>query len=401
MSDETGGSQLAPREPDDVEAQSSALTPTPSGERRQVERFSAGPRAHTVGLTEERSAQIVRQSAGARSVLFLGILLIAIFIPVYWFYENGIPALGTDGRLEKEAGVQYVTDVSRGYELYIANCARCHGEDGQGGIGPPLNDQAKLYNVLTADGQSGTGHLNPDYIDHVLTVGGRYVCGDPNSLMSTWKEPDGPLNYRQVEELVAWITASQDVVFEYDPAAHGEAVAEEAAAPHMVAGWRDPNWEPAPGATPPPACWRNPSGVIGGSAAAAPAGAAATAPAQPAASAAPIEGGTADAPRVIRLQATADLRFKDEAGNVVSEIAVTDGETVQFEVENVAGFEHNFWIGTPDELSVPNATTDVGIPSWTSGVQTVTWTAGGEGLQFACTVPGHYSTMNGALVVQG
>jgi uncharacterized cupredoxin-like copper-binding protein len=104
---------------------------------------------------------------------------------------------------------------------------------------------------------------------------------------------------------------------------------------------------------------------------------------------------------VIKLTATADLRFKDEAGNVVSEIQVAEGETIQFEIENTAGFEHNFWIGTPDELAVPNATTDVGVPAWSSGVQTLTWTAGGDGLQFACTVPGHYSTMNGAIVVQG
>ncbi len=93
------------------------------GESRDVERFSAGPRAHSVELTEERSAQIVRQSANARNVVFLAILVVALFIPVYWFYESGVPALGTEGRLAAEADAQYVTDVARGYELYIANCA--------------------------------------------------------------------------------------------------------------------------------------------------------------------------------------------------------------------------------------------------------------------------------------
>jgi hypothetical protein len=89
--------------------------------------------------------------------------------------------------MESAAEVQYVTDVERGYELYLANCQSCHGDNGQGGVGPPLNNQPKLYNALTADGQPGTGHLNPDYIDNVLTVGGRYVCGDPNSLMLAFK----------------------------------------------------------------------------------------------------------------------------------------------------------------------------------------------------------------------
>jgi mono/diheme cytochrome c family protein len=396
MSDEPSGRELAPREPDDVHAEDSALTPAPEGEQRAAERFSAGPKAHMVGLTEERGAQIVRQSANARSFVFLAVLVIALFIPVYWFAESGIPALGTQGRMGQAAEDQFVTDVERGYALYLNNCQTCHGDNGQGGIGPPLNNQPKLYNALTSDGQAGTGHLNPDYLDNVLTVGGRYVCGDANSLMLAFKEPSGPLNYRQVEELIAWITASSEISFEYAPESHGEADAEEVE-PVVVSGWRDPNWKPEPGATPPPACWRNPSGVIGGSApAATPPPADGTV-----ASPEPITGGTADAPRVIKLQATADLHFRDEAGNVVSQIDVAEGETIQFEVENTAGFDHNFYIGTPDQLSVPNGTTETGIPTWQSGVQTLTWTATGDGLQFACTVPGHYSTMQGSIEISG
>ena len=158
MTEERSGRELAPREPADIEAADASLTPV-EGESRDVERFSAGPRAHSVGLTEERSAQVVRQSANARSVVFLAILAIALFIPVYWFYENGIPALGAEGRMVAEIEVQYVTDVARGYELYLANCAECHGEAGQGGIGPRLNDQGKLYNALTPGGDhTSQGH---------------------------------------------------------------------------------------------------------------------------------------------------------------------------------------------------------------------------------------------------
>jgi hypothetical protein len=36
---------------------------------------------------------------------------------------------------------------------------------------------------------------------NVLTVGGRYVCGDPKSVMPVWAQPNGPLNYRQIEEI--------------------------------------------------------------------------------------------------------------------------------------------------------------------------------------------------------
>lgn len=103
MSDERSRRELTPRDPDQPVRPDSAITPVPEADRRAVERFSAGPRAHTVGLTEERGAQIVRQSGNARNVVFLALLVIAIFIPVYWFYEAGIPALGMEGRMSQEA----------------------------------------------------------------------------------------------------------------------------------------------------------------------------------------------------------------------------------------------------------------------------------------------------------
>jgi uncharacterized cupredoxin-like copper-binding protein/mono/diheme cytochrome c family protein len=400
MTDERSGRELTPREPGDVETPDSALTPV-EGESRDVERFSAGPRAHSVGLTEERSAKIVRQSANARNVAFLAVLLVALFIPVYWFYESGIPALGTESRMDATADAQYVTDVARGYELYLANCAECHGAEGQGGIGPRLNDQAKLYNVVTPAGNPGNGHLNPAYLENVLVVGGRYVCGDPNSLMAAWQEPDGPLNYRQVEELILWMNASQDVVFEVHGDDHGEG--EEAAGePEVVAGWRDPNWEPGPEDTPVPACWKAPNGL-----APAPAGGtgATVTPPTDSGPTEAVTGGTPDEPRVIQLEANAALQFTDTGGAVVPEIAVVPGETIVFEIDNVADFDHNFWIGPESEVSVPNNETIVGHPTWQSGVQVVEWTVPSAeelaaGLQFACTVPGHYAAgMFGNFVV--
>ena len=159
--DQRTGSELTPREDD------GRIAPVASGDRIDVERFSAGPRAHTVGLTEERAAQVVKQSGGARTTTFLAVLIVALFIPVYWFYDLGITALGMDGRMAKTIETQYVTDVARGYDLYINNCASCHGENGQGGVGPPLNNQAKLYNILTPTGTSGTGHLNPVYLQRL------------------------------------------------------------------------------------------------------------------------------------------------------------------------------------------------------------------------------------------
>jgi uncharacterized cupredoxin-like copper-binding protein/mono/diheme cytochrome c family protein len=402
MTEDRSGRELTPREPGEVEASDSALTPV-EGEQRDVERFSSGPQAHSVGLTEERAAQVVRQSANARNVAFLAVLLVALFIPIYWFYESGVPALGTEARMDASAEAQYVTDVARGYELYLANCAECHGEQGQGGIGPRLNDQAKLYNVVTPAGNPGNGHLNPTYLENVLVVGGRYVCGDPNSLMAAWQEPDGPLNYRQVEELILWMNASQDVVFEVHEEHHGEGE-EEAGEAEVVAGWRDPNWEPGPEDTPVPACWKAPNGLAPAPASGDGTGATST-PAPDGGGTEPVAGGTPEEPRVIQLDATATLDFTDPDGNVVPQIAVVPGETIVFEIDNVADFDHNFWIGPASEVSVPNNETLVGAPTWQSGVETVEWTVPSAeelaaGLQFACTVPGHYAAgMFGDFVV--
>jgi mono/diheme cytochrome c family protein/uncharacterized cupredoxin-like copper-binding protein len=381
MSEPRTGRELTPRDDD------GRVAPVPEGDRYDVERFSAGPRAHTAGLTEERAGQIVKQSGSARNVAFLATLLIAIFIPVYWFYDIGVTALGVEARMDKNIQTQYVTDVARGYELFLNNCTTCHGQNGEGGIGPPLNDQAKLYNALTADGKPGTGHLNPTYLNRVMEVGGRYVCGDAKSVMPAWLQPAGPLNYRQVEELISFLTASTETEFEYPP--EGAHTTEETVH-RTVSGWRDPEWTPAPGATPPPACWRNPSGVIGGS------GGTATA------SAAPIENpGTPDAPREIELSLTAQLEILDSTGAKAASIPVKAGETVQFTVDNTAGFDHNFYIGQAADLEANAVASLTGIPQWTEGVQTLEWTVPEEGsLQFACTLIGHYGPMHGAFVIQ-
>ena len=47
MSEDKGGRELTPRPPDEVGAADASLTPV-DGERRDVERFSSGPQAHSV-----------------------------------------------------------------------------------------------------------------------------------------------------------------------------------------------------------------------------------------------------------------------------------------------------------------------------------------------------------------
>jgi mono/diheme cytochrome c family protein/plastocyanin len=221
--------------------------PRPPAEVAPVERFTSAPSVRAVELTPERAAQVVRQSSNARWVGFLGVVVVILFITVYWFYELA-PFGIRQPRLEAEAAAQQVTSVERGYNLYEANCARCHGANGEGGIGPALNRQDKLF-----------AHLSVDYINNMLLVGGRYACGNPNSAMPVWSNegrPPGPLNYVQVDDIIQFIRAPNTETYtvrdpelgepEHDP------VTNEV---KTFTGWVDPTYKPAPGATPFPACW--------------------------------------------------------------------------------------------------------------------------------------------------
>jgi uncharacterized cupredoxin-like copper-binding protein len=125
-------------------------------------------------------------------------------------------------------------------------------------------------------------------------------------------------------------------------------------------------------------------------------------PEEPAQPEAPVQPAVASGePRVIALQADSALRFTDPSGQQVSDIPVTPGETVIFEINNTAGFAHNFYIGTDAELMSPNATTDVGIPDWNTGVERLEWVVPEDitDLKFGCTVPGHYTLMQGTFSI--
>ena len=120
--------------------------------------------------------------------------------------------------------------------------------------------------------------------------------------------------------------------------------------------------------------------------------------AAPEGTAGPVEPGEA---RVIDIIATGALQFTTPSGEQLHDIPVTPGETVLFRIDNTAGFDHDFYIGTDDQLMAPSATTDTGIPPWQTGVQELEWVVPADisGLKFGCTVPGHYTLMQGTFSV--
>lgn len=242
--------------------------PRPTTDVAPAERFTAAPPIHRTSLSPERAAQIVRQSASARWVGFLATLIVVVFVILYYFYDLGIPGIANTSRLTAEANAQAVTSVEKGYNIFEANCARCHGAQGQGGIGPVLNDQMKLF-----------VHLNPQYLRDVLFSGGRYVCGNAKSLMPVWDQANGgPLNYEQINDLIAFLRAPNTQEYVVRDPSTLEPITDASGKEETFTGWRDPNFKPAPGATPFPDCWTDAFNNPSPSASAAPSGSATAAP---------------------------------------------------------------------------------------------------------------------------
>ncbi len=335
--------------------------PRPESAPVPVERVAAPVTVHREGLTPERAAKIVSQSASARWVAFLAVTVVAIFVAAYYFYETGVPGVDNSSRLGKEVVAQQVTDVTSGYRLFQANCARCHGAQGEGGIGPQLNDQQKL---LT--------HLTPKYITTVLTDGGRYVCGDANSLMPAWLEPNGPLNYRDVEEIVAFIRATTDTAFQGIDPATGTTT--------TLHGWRDANYKPAPGATPFPNCWKDAFNTPSSAPSAAPSGSAA-----PGGSPAPSGGATV----VLTITAQGVAFDKKDL-----EVPANTPFKITF-INNDAGIPHNVAIhkDSPTGAEIFKGEIFPGVATKTYDVPALP--AGTYG--FLCTV---HPTMTGTLIAK-
>ncbi|CAN5711718.1 hypothetical protein BH24CHL8_BH24CHL8_03690 [soil metagenome] len=145
--------------------------------------------------------------------------------------------------------------------------------------------------------------------------------------------------------------------------------------------------EPAPSGSPAASPGGSPAASPGGSPAASPGG-------SPGGSPGSGEG-------TIALTETPALQIQRD-GEQVSEIALTEGQTYTFEITNAGGLEHNFYIGPPEQLQANDVAELPGVPNFTDGTQTFEYTATAEtaGLEFACTVPGHYEPMHGALVVE-
>ncbi len=343
--------------------------PRPSSAPVPAERFSAPASAHRNDLTPERAAKIVRQSASARWVGFLAVTIVGLFVIGYYFYELGLPGGLSQPRLEAALEEQQVLSVERGYNIYQANCAQCHGVQGEGLQGPALNRQDKLF-----------AHLNPEYLANILVAGGRLACGTANSIMPIWSNegnPAGPLNYKQVEDLIAYIRAEKGHEYRVLDPGLFEPVTDPVTGKEVTfEGWVDPAYKPEPGATPYPACWSDEYGAP--AATTAPTGSGGPAPTTP-----PASTGT-----VLKVVAVG-IQFD------VKELSAPADAAFQIEFDNQdAGIPHNIEIKDASGKSVFKGEIFNGSAVKTYDVEAL----GAGSYTFICTV---HRNMTGTLKVGG
>ena len=109
-------------------------------------------------------------------------LVVLIAMSAYW--------LGESTRLAEAADALSDDRVSHGRTIYAAQCVSCHGAQGEGGVGPALNNRTVLKNTL-----------DEVYFSVIRS-------GVPSTQMPAWSvDYGGPLTDEDVRSVVAFIRA--------------------------------------------------------------------------------------------------------------------------------------------------------------------------------------------------
>ncbi len=121
-------------------------------------------------------------------------LTIFVVFQVYIFREPS--------RIQEQQAADLTLKIAEGNGLYTENCAACHGENGEGDIGPALNSRQFLN--MTSD----------DAIFHLMRT------GVPGTSMPAWGQIfGGPFTDQQVTQLVTFIRAWEPNALDIVPVA--------------------------------------------------------------------------------------------------------------------------------------------------------------------------------------
>lgn len=107
-------------------------------------------------------------------------LIILIVFQIYIFREPS--------RIQAQEAADRASAIAAGHELYAGNCAACHGEAGEGGVGPALN--ARDFLTITPD----------EALFNLIRT------GVPGTGMPAWGQAlGGAFTDEQVAQLVAYV----------------------------------------------------------------------------------------------------------------------------------------------------------------------------------------------------
>jgi cbb3-type cytochrome c oxidase subunit III len=91
-------------------------------------------------------------------------------------------------RLSSASQQLYAQRIQRGEQTFMSQCSACHGQQGEGGVGPALNNRTLLKNTL-------------DVVLYSLIR-----SGVPNTQMPAWSvDYGGPLTDEDIRDVVAYL----------------------------------------------------------------------------------------------------------------------------------------------------------------------------------------------------
>jgi mono/diheme cytochrome c family protein len=136
-----------------------------------------------------------KQIAAMVILMFLGVASLGAYI---WF-DDGRRAEAEDGQL--------IESAERGVRLFANNCRVCHGNGGQGLIGPALNTPANTL-AFRAENSGSLAEIQ-------ARLRATIECGRNGTAMPPWAEENGgSLNFFHVDGLVTLITTNSGNAWE-------------------------------------------------------------------------------------------------------------------------------------------------------------------------------------------